>query len=113
MANIFKIKVTRQIPRSAEILTKGGERFVRFRRHGRFIIRPLTEDGNRYRDESTKWYVQYKDAEGVWRRMPGYTDKDATLQLASRVVVAPVGTLAATHLVRFRSTLRGPVRRFS
>ncbi len=85
MANIFKIKSTKPVPRSAEILTKAGQRFVRFGRHGKQVLRPLTADGTRYREESTKWYVQYKDAEGTWRRVPGYTDKDATRQLAAEL----------------------------
>ncbi len=85
MANIFKVMKTLPIPRSAEIITKGGQRLVRFRRRGKQVTRPLTEDGTRYREESTKWYVQYKDADGVWQRVPGYTDKDATLQLAAEL----------------------------
>lgn len=85
MANLFKVKSTKPVPRDAETFTKGGQRFVRFRRRGKLITRPLTQDGKRYRDESTKWYVQYKDAEGTWRRVPGYTDKDATLQLAAEL----------------------------
>lgn len=85
MANIFKINSTKPVPRSAEIFTKGGQGFVRIRRRGKLVTRPLTEDGKRYRDESTKWYIQYKDADGSWQRVPGYTDKDATLQFAAEL----------------------------
>ncbi len=35
--------------------------------------------------ESKKWYVEYRDALGVLRRIPGYTDKRATLQLAAEL----------------------------
>ena len=46
MANIFKVMKTLPIPRSAEIITKGGQRLVRFRRRGKQVTRPLTEDGH-------------------------------------------------------------------
>ena len=49
------------------------------------VTLPLTESGKSYRDESTKWYVQYKDEHGTWQREPGYTDKEATHQLASEL----------------------------
>lgn len=43
-------------------------------------IDPAT--GRRVRVRVRKWYVQYRDANGVLRRVPGYTDKAATQQLA-------------------------------
>jgi integrase len=85
VANVFKVQVTRALPKAAEVFRKGGRGFVRFRRRGKLVTRPLTADGSRYRDESTKWYVQYKDVDGVWQRTPGYTDKDATRQLATEL----------------------------
>ena len=35
--------------------------------------------------QSRKWYVEYRDAQGIRRRVPGYTDKPATQQLASEL----------------------------
>ena len=32
-----------------------------------------------------RWYVKYRDADGVVRRVAGYTDKEATKQLAARL----------------------------
>jgi hypothetical protein len=32
-----------------------------------------------------RWYVKYRDADGMVRRVAGYTDKEATKQLASRL----------------------------
>ena len=32
-----------------------------------------------------KWYVKYRDAEGIVRRVAGFTDKSATLQLAAKL----------------------------
>ena len=45
MANIFRIQSTKPIPKVAEIFRKGGQDFVRFRRRGKMITRPLTEGG--------------------------------------------------------------------
>ena len=45
-----------------------------------------------YRDKKTgkkkrlrKWYVKYRDAAGIVRRVPGYADREATKQLAARL----------------------------
>jgi len=42
-------------------------------------------DGGRATRQSAKWYVEYRDAQGIRRRVPGYTDKSATQQLASEL----------------------------
>jgi len=44
-----------------------------------------TPDGGRATRDSAKWYVEYHDAQGIRRRVPGYTDKAATQQLASEL----------------------------
>ena len=44
-----------------------------------------TPDGERVTRDSAKWYVEYRDAQGIRRRVPGYTDKSATQQLASEL----------------------------
>ena len=41
--------------------------------------------GNTDKKRSAKWYVKYRDADGIIRRVPGYTDKEATLQLAAQL----------------------------
>ena len=56
MARVFRQQYTQQTP--------GGERATR---------------------QSAKWYVEYRDAQGIRRRVPGYTDKSATQQLASEL----------------------------
>ena len=45
-----------------------------------------------YRDKKTgrtrklrRWYVKYKDADGIVRRVKGHTDREATKQLAARL----------------------------
>ncbi len=35
--------------------------------------------------QSAKWYVKYRDAEGIVRCVPGYTDKEASKQLEARL----------------------------
>ena len=42
-----------------------------------------TADGRRVTQQSRKWYVEYRDGQGIRRRVPGYTDKQATQQLGS------------------------------
>ena len=44
-----------------------------------------TPDGRRVTKISRKWYVEYRDAQGIRRRVPGYTDKPATQQLAAEL----------------------------
>lgn len=42
-------------------------------------------DGTRVVKQSKKWYAEYIDANGEQKRVPGYTDKGATEQLAARL----------------------------
>lgn len=85
MAHLFKVKTTKPIPQDAEIVTKDGVRYVRLKRGGRSSLHAVAKGGKRYTQESRKWYFQFKDAEGIWKRVPGFTDKDATAQLAAEM----------------------------
>jgi site-specific recombinase XerD len=85
MAHLFKVKTTKPLPKNVEIVTKDGTKFVRLKRGGRSTLHPLAPGGKRYTQESRKWYIQYKDSEGVWQRVPGFTDKDATAQRAAEL----------------------------
>ena len=85
MASIFKQITIRPLPADAEIITKNSKKFIRLKREGRAIIRELTDCGTKYRDESKKWYIKFKDRHGAWRRVPGYSDKAATVQLAAEL----------------------------
>jgi len=40
-------------------------------------------DGKRVKKQSQSWYVKYRDADGIERRVKGYKDKTATAQLAA------------------------------
>src|SRR5437867_3009103 len=46
-------------------------------------VDPVT--GRKVRRKSRKWYVKFRDADGIIRRRPGYTDKEATRALATEL----------------------------
>ena len=85
MAAIFKITVTRKLTPTAEIVVRQGKQFVRKKRNGRVTLLPIASGGKTYHEESRKWYIQYRNANGVKQRVAGYTDKDATAQLAAEL----------------------------
>jgi len=43
-------------------------------------------DGRTVVKQSSKWYVKYRDGDGIVRCVPGYTDREATKQLEARLV---------------------------
>ncbi len=43
------------------------------------------DDGSKRHGRTRKWYVTYRDADGIMRTVPGYTDRGATVQLAARL----------------------------
>src|SRR5579872_6085770 len=50
------------------------------------IFRPTYTDKKTGKKRKLKrWYVKYRDADGIVRRVRGYTDKEATKQLAARL----------------------------
>lgn len=86
MAAIFKQTYTKPLLANAEIFTRKGRRFARFKNaNGRTITASLTKAGNAYRLESRKWYIEFIDAGGKRKRVPGYVDKDATNQKAAEL----------------------------
>jgi integrase len=85
MARVFKPTYPKPIPADAEIINRDGTPHARFRRHKKVVTVPLTQDGQRILLEMKKWYVELRDADGVIRKVPGYTDKAATEQLAARL----------------------------
>ena len=42
-------------------------------------------DGRRVKKQSKSWYVKYRDAEGIERRVKAYKDKVASQQLAAKL----------------------------
>ncbi|MHC4205117.1 MAG: hypothetical protein ACYSTT_10740 [Planctomycetota bacterium] len=49
------------------------------RKYAKFV------DGKNVLKQSKSWYVKYRDAEGIVRRVRGYKDKTATLHLAAKL----------------------------
>jgi len=45
----------------------------------------LGEDGKPVLSESKKWYIEYRDADGIVRRVAGFSDKKATEQRAAEL----------------------------
>jgi integrase len=93
VSNLRRVPYTKPIPEGAQLFTRKGERFARFKdRRGKTVEVPLTEDGTRIRLLSRKWYGEYKDADGVERCVPLATDRTAAEQmLAERVRKAELG----------------------
>ena len=101
MASVFKPSYSKPVPTNAEIVTQLGndgtpKRFARFvERGGKRVTLPIIESpkdkaGNPKPGvwclaEAEHWYAKYKDADGVWQRAKGFTDKSATHQLASKL----------------------------
>ncbi len=84
MARIFKHNYTKPLPEGAELFTRKGRRCARFRdSKGKSVTAPLSQDGKKVVIETAKWYIEYKDADGIMRRVPGCKDKQATAKMAS------------------------------
>jgi integrase len=87
MASIFRRTYKRPIPSGAEIVTRKGQRFARWKdKRGRTRSAPLSEDGKQIVLEYSTWYVEYDGADGRRVRIKDYTDREATEQLARDTV---------------------------
>jgi integrase len=87
MANLRRVPYTKPIPACAEIITRKGERFARFKdKKGKTVLAPLVEDSQRIRLFSRKWYGEYKDGEGVERCVPLSANKAAAEQMLADLV---------------------------
>lgn len=47
------------------------------------VTRIDPKTGRKTKAKSSKWWIKYRDADGIVRRVPGYTDKAATQQEAA------------------------------
>src|SRR5262245_983950 len=88
MGSVFKKSVTKPLPEGAEVFTKGGERYARWKSRGRTRTVPLTtgRDGaHRIVLEVGKYYARYRNHDGqVVERPTGCRDKSAAEQLLAR-----------------------------
>ena len=85
MAHVYKPTYTKPIPKDAKIIERKGQRLARFKKAGKTVDAPLTEDGSKVILESPIYHVRYKATDGTWKREKGYTDKDATQALGVRL----------------------------
>jgi integrase len=82
MASVFRRSYRRPLPEGAEVVTRRGERLARWKdRAGRTRTAPLADDGQIVL-EYRCWYVEYGGADGRRVTVKGYTDREATEQLA-------------------------------
>ena len=73
MAYLTKPPYSKPIPAGGTIFTRNGQRFARWTtKKGKTATAPLTEDGQRVRLYSRCWYVVYRDADGIIRKVKGY-----------------------------------------
>ncbi len=77
MSRIYQQSYWYPVPDHAQIVTKKGERFARFKdRRGRTITAPLCDDEKHCVRKTRKWYGEYKDADGVLQNVPLSANKD-------------------------------------
>jgi site-specific recombinase XerD len=86
VSNLRRIPYTKPLPADATVFTRKGERFARFKRRGKTVEAPLSEDGTRVRLLSGKWYGEYTDASGVEQCVPLCTDRTAAEQMLAAEV---------------------------
>lgn len=122
-----KITYTKPIPEGADLFTRKGKRFARFKdNRGRTVEAPLNDEGTRLCFQSKKWYGEYKDADGTEHRIPLSTDHTAAERMLSdlkkqvervRAGIAERGEEEnatrplADHLTAFEHYIRTRVRR--
>jgi len=83
MARIFKATYTKM-----RTLRDYKDNVIYAVRNGRKVARlmpVLGKNGKSVLGQTRKWYVEYRDADGIVRRRAGFTDKKATEQLAAQL----------------------------
>ncbi len=86
MASLYKPSYSRPIPDGASMVTVKGRKCARFTiKGGRRVTAPLTKSGKKCLVPTEKWYIRYRDADGVQQSVPGFKDKEATKQLAAQL----------------------------
>jgi integrase len=83
MASVFKPTYKRPVPDGADLVTRKGQRFARWKdKKGRTKSAPLSEDGKDIVLEYRCYYVAYEGADGRRITVKGFPDREATEQLA-------------------------------
>src|SRR6516165_8160212 len=110
MGSVYRKSFTKPLPADAEIITRKGEKLVRWRdTKGKTRTAPLTDAGDRVRIESGTWYAKLRDGNGIVVEVPtGCRTEDAARQVladlerkAERVragLLTPAEARTAEHL---------------
>ncbi|MFC1636601.1 tyrosine-type recombinase/integrase [Planctomycetota bacterium] len=86
MARIFRQTYTKPLPEGSEVFTRKGKRYARFKdAKGKTVTAPLSHDGSKIIREAKKWYIEYRNADDVIKRVAGFTDRKATEQRAAEL----------------------------
>ena len=92
ITRVCKQTLTKAVPKRARIVTKGDQRFVRFKHKGRpvkALVIVSTKGKHKGEErvviETDEWYVRYKNAGGNWKWAKGYTDREATEKLCADI----------------------------
>jgi integrase len=83
---IYKKTDRKPLPRGAQILHRKGSQYARWTdTRGRVHTAPLTEEGTTVLVERKSYYIDHDGPDGRRVTVKGYTDKEATEQLAARL----------------------------
>ena len=86
MARIFRQTYTKPLPEGAEIFTRKGRKYARFKdSRDKSVTAKLSHDGTKVIREAPKWYIEYKDADGTIKKVAGFKDRQATVQYANEL----------------------------
>lgn len=86
MAVIYQKKYHKPVPAGATPIIYRGEKCVRcVDRQRKTKTAPLTEDGTRIVLKRPLWYIDFSDADGQRKTVPGYTDRAMTEQKAAQL----------------------------
>ncbi len=85
MPKPFKPSRACPIPADAERIDRDGVPHVRIRVNGKTLVCPLSEDRTKYLRPAKCWYFNLRTANGIVRRVKGFTDLKATEQLAAEM----------------------------
>jgi hypothetical protein len=90
LATVFRPTYTKPVPADAEIIEIDGTPYARFtlgrgkQRHA--VTAPLVpSDPGRCTITSVKWYVRMKHADCHYKKVPGYAEKAATVEMGDRL----------------------------
>jgi integrase len=87
MANLRRMPFTKPIPANAQLFTRKGKRYARYKdASGKTAEAPLNEAGTRIQLLSRKWYGEYRDADGIEQCVPLSANKTAAEQMLAELV---------------------------